>query len=183
MRKLLTAIILILGALLWAAPVTAAMSREQLAAAALTAADLGEGFTSVLSGPADQLGVAAHMAVYIHAPTAANPSLLAVVDVLADASGEEEIDDAAFAAAFTAGFASANQTGITLQPAEAPAIGRNTLRFTAAGEVAGLPLTGEVLVWRQGDVIAAVLVLGNNASSALPYAMQQRDKLLALIGE
>lgn len=181
MRRMLAALV-VLGALAWAAPAVAATSREQLAAAVLTASDLGAGFTSVQAGPGDTPGLTSHMAVYLRAPSLANPSFMAVVDLLADVGDAGDVDDAAFAEGFAGGFAAANQTGLTLERVEAPALGSSTLKYTAAGQIAGLPVSGTMLVWRQGEVIAAVFALGSDAPDALPYALLQQDKLLAVFG-
>jgi hypothetical protein len=177
--RTLTIALAALAAACIATPAHAALSEAQLAAAALTAGDLGPGFTVAQSGPHDQLtalGVASWFAVYQQLPSLRSPSFQVAFVLLLDAESGAQVDGADA----TDNLALLRQLGLTLTEAAPPAIGEDTRMYTVSGAVSGLPVSGNVISWRQGEAYAAVGVIGSSGSSAVGYAEQQRDKLAAI---
>ena len=160
----------------------AAPSQEQLAAAALTAGDLGSGFVQVQSGPVDDLtqqGVANHMAVYSRAIGVGRPALTIVLDALTDAAASDALPQTDPAEQL----ALLKQFGVTTTQVDAPAIGENTVKLMLSGSVFGQSLDGDCIFWRHAGVIAAVCALGSGGPSAEGYAVRQQEKLVAQFGE
>ncbi len=169
----------VLVAVVISAPAHAALSQEQLAAAALTANDLGPGFTVAQAGAQDQLNalsVPSYFAVYQQLPSIRMPSFQIVFVLLMDSEGGDQISGADAAD----NLALLRQLGLTLRETTPPAIGEDTRMYTVSGAFSGLPISGDVLSWRQGDAYAVVGVLGSSGASAVGYAEQQHDKLAAI---
>lgn len=160
----------------------AAPVQEQLAAAALTAGELGSGFTRVQSGPVDDLtqqGVTNYMAVYSRTTGVGRPTFTIVVDALTDAAASDALPQTDP----TDQLGALKQFGVTATQVDAPAIGSNTIKLALSGSVFGQTLDGECIFWRHGGVIAAVCALGSANPSAEAYAMRQQEKLVATFGE
>jgi hypothetical protein len=177
--RTLTIALVVLAAVFISAPAHAALSQDQLAAAALTASELGPGFTVAQAGAQDQLsalGVTSYFAVYQQLPSIQMPSFQIVFILLTDAEGSEQISGADA----TDNLALLRQLGLTLRETTPPAIGADTRMYTVSGAYSGLPIGGDVISWRQGETYAVVGVLGSSGASAIGYAEQQRDKLAAI---
>ncbi|MFN8557383.1 MAG: hypothetical protein U0531_08535 [Dehalococcoidia bacterium] len=181
MRAVLAAL-LVVAAAVWSAPaVQAARTQQELASAALTATDLGPGFTAMDVSPqasSQSLGEIGHTGLFMRMPSLGNPSLEVVATVLIDVSSAGLISAQDVAADLDA----LRGAGISIDPAPAPAIGQDTVMLKLKGVMAGQPISGDIIGWQQGDVIAAVAVLGTGSPTALPYATRQQAKLAATFG-
>jgi hypothetical protein len=180
-RRML-AMIAMLAAVAGIASVAAAPSQEQLSAAMLTAADIGEGFTVLQSGPVEQLtskGVANHLTVFSRTLGVARPSFTIVIDALTDSATLEGLP----ATDPTEQLQALKQFGVTVQQVEAPAIGQNTVKLALSGSVFGLALSGDCIIWQHAGVSAAVCALGEGNPTATDFAMQQHQRLIAVFGE
>lgn len=152
-----------------------------LAAATLTARDIGAGFTTAQSGPSDELttrGIPNHVAAFMRqAPL--RREIESVVVLLADATAAEAVGGEVA----LQDLPELRQLNATLEPAEAPEIGAAAQRFRFTIDVLGMRLNGDVVIWRQQDVLAMVMTLGTNpASDAVPYAILQQEKLVTVFG-
>jgi len=90
MKRVLTLAIAVVLALTNVSLAHAAPDAEALASAALTAYEIGPGFSLAQSGPVDQLaeqGIASYMAAYQKAPSLRSPTLEIVAVMLLDARG------------------------------------------------------------------------------------------------
>jgi hypothetical protein len=178
--RTLTIALALLAAVFIAAPAQAELTDEQLAAAALTAEEIGADFTVVQSGAAEQLsalGVPSFLGVYQRV-SSRSLSFDVVMVLLVDATGAEHLTGQDV----TGNLELLKDLGVTLTPTTPPAIGEDTMMVTVAGAVAGFPITGDIITWRQSGTFALVGTMGSSASTAVGYAEQQRDKLAA-IGE
>ena len=167
---------------MWAAPAAAAPTQDELAPVALTTADIGSEFSVFQSGPAEQLtalNVPNHVAVLARTFGFLGLQFEAVVSVLADAAAADAATggDTASVLGVLRGF------GVSLEPADAPAIGSDTLRYRLSGNVLGQRIRGDCIVWRQSSVLAAVCALGDTDKSAETYAERQQAKIIAAFGE
>lgn len=168
MRVILVAV-LTLAAVLSTAPLAAAPTQDELAGAALTAADAGGGFIAVQSGPVDQLssvGVPNYLAVFARPLGFGGLSFEIAGTVLVDAAaadangvGPEQVVEVV------------KQFGIIVEGAEAPTVGSDTIRYTVSGSILGQTMSGDIIIWRHAGVIAGVLALGDYGPTSLDYAI------------
>ncbi len=166
-----------------AAPATAAdpNAQKQLAAAALTEADLGAGYVK-LDESTDLTKQAGITATYDEAflnldLSGAGVQIAAVtLDAYADAKSASAGLKADSGSAFA-------DTGadVRFQPtADGPKLGDETSSYKVTGQSEGVDLTGYAILWRRGRYTAGVLLLGTAASSidaTTKLAQKQDDRL------
>jgi hypothetical protein len=154
-------------------PAHATPSQEELANAVLTAQELGSGFTVGNKGPLDELtaaGVTSYSVIYQRA-TLRGIDLVALVLIdLSTAPDSNDFD-------VSGGLGQLKDFGITLTPANPPAIGSDTKMYTIAGSVLGVTLGGEAISWRHGSVAAVIAAIGSSNPTAQGYAEKQESKL------
>lgn len=177
MRRLVMAL-LALTAVMYAAPASAATTKEELNGALLSAGELGSGFSVVETNQMESLGVQGTMAGYMRMPSLGNPSIEIVMAILLDVSAADTISTADLARQFE----QLERSGVTLTPTTAPAIGDEAVMYTVTAEQSGLTMTGDLVAWRHGNLMAAVLALGTEQATATGYAARQEAKLAAAFG-
>jgi hypothetical protein len=173
-------ILFVLSAALAATPARA-QSEAELAGAALTAADLPPGFELVQAGPAGEAvpgAPASHLAVFQRFSLGFPITIDFLTVLLADGASFDLGDSATVETAL----AEVRGHGLEVTPVEAPAIGTETARFALSGAVAGVPLRGDVIIWRYGRLIVSVATVGTRMQSAEGYALRQQEKLVAAFG-
>lgn len=178
--RLLSALLFVMAALAVApgGVARAAPSADDLAAVALTPAEIGSGFTTFRNDDFSQLvgaDVPNYTAIYQRLPTLRQPTLQIVAVVLADATALGGVDGVEQAGGLTA----LQGLGITIEPVTPPEIGEETRMFTLSGSIAGQRVSGDLIAWRHGDVIATIATFGNGSFTSLEYAKAQEAKLAA----
>src|SRR5262249_20053425 len=136
------------------APARAAPTQDDLAAVALTAREIGTGFTVAPKGPVDQLtplGLTNYSVVFQRSGLR-GIDLVAVVLIDGDDAGIEADNP----------LGDLKDLGITLSPATPPAIGSDTTMQTVSGNVVGVSVSGEIIRWRHGNITAYVAALGTS---------------------
>jgi len=165
-----------LGVALAFAPAHAAPTQDDLAAAALTAREVGTGFTVAQKGLVDKLtavGVTSYMVIYERVGRG-GVDLVAVL--LFDANAADDAGDLDASAELD----QLQSLGITLAPATPPAIGSDTQLVTVSGSLLGMNIGGDAITWRHGSIGAMVAAFGTSSPTAQGYAEQQEAKLSAL---
>ena len=156
-----------------AAPVEA-----ELQAAILTIDDLGPDFALLQEGPlSDQF--ASYSATYVRLDVVTEAVYVQLWDAAwGDTDGLARIILAGLGTAPT--WAGA----LTVTPIPAPAIGQDALRYALSGQLnaAGRATTGELIVWRHDQVLAAGHVQNPDATPPVAYATRQQARLLARFG-
>jgi hypothetical protein len=182
MRAIVVAV-LALCALAWVLPASASSSQETLRRAALDHTDLGSDFILLQEGTVpemEQLGVPSYMVSYVRLPSVVAPSFDIVVSLLADVSAAGDLDGEEFARGMEQ--ALAGSEGLKSVPIDAPTIGDQSWRYKVSGDLSGQKVSGELVVWRHGSVIAAVFALGQKGADASGYATKQEAKLTVALG-
>jgi hypothetical protein len=150
----------------WAAPTEA-----QLRGAILGAGEVGSGFTVEREGPTPGAMPAAN---YVATYTRESGDIVTVA--LFDRSG---FDLATVASELTN---AVSLFGVDTAAIDAPALGTNARAFRLNSRVADQTVHGNVLVWQQGDVIAAVVAMSSQPVDGIAIAQRQQSKLSATFG-
>jgi hypothetical protein len=161
-------------ALVAPATIRAESSADNLRAALLAERDLGQGYQLMETQDNAVPGVPSAMAVFAQRPTLFNPRMSVVVDMLVEV-GDMPFDRDAFAMGIMEGFQGAS--GFTAERIAAPNIGQDTVRFRAKGSVAGMEMDIDALLWRHGNLVAAVFMLSNQSADAADIARIQQQKI------
>lgn len=180
MRRMLA---VVLGLVALAAGGAPARAQVDLGAAVLTAEETGPGFSTFQTGPVEQataLGIPSYLAVFVRAPSLLNFSFEAVAVALVDDNAAQALGQDGLAATIDAQLGALAAFGVTATPAPAPEIGRETVRYTVAGTFSGIAVSGDVIIWRQGPLIAGVAAIGTRTPASERHAIHQFEKLSAL---
>jgi hypothetical protein len=149
-------------------------SIDTLAAAALTVDEAGPGFAVQNQGPTDDN--IAYVATYSRGLP--NPGSVGIVLRLDDTSSTQTVAQALLAGIQHTGgianFASASATP--------PALGTNAVYYAITGSAGSDPVTGGVIAWQQGPVLAVVFAAGVDIDpDVVTLAQMQEQKLAAAL--
>ena len=140
-----------------------ALTRADLSAAVLSPADLDDSFTVTHNQPFAADSDFATWSTVMRRDVPGN-RVVGVVLIDADFGTPAQLTDAMVGAL--------KEKGVTTTAAAPPALGEDTVRVTFHGD-----MLGEAIAFREGSVVAFVMVLGADRPSALPYAGAQQAKL------
>lgn len=141
-------------------------TQRQLQNALIGPSDLPAGFTMQWTGTLTESGVSAG-AIF----TRSRPVFELVAAGIGDGRGTAPSREAA-------DYVRAMTGSSDYQAIPAPQIGGDTVRFIFITEQDGTTLFGDVVAWRQGDVVVIVAVVSEDiTASPVPYAQRQATRL------
>jgi hypothetical protein len=147
-----------------------------LQGAALTAGEVGSGFSAVSSGPsADNL---AYTVTYAGGSTSA-PSVIGITLRLDATSSTQTVAQGAITVLQQIGFI----TNVQATAETPPNLGTDAVAYAISGLEDNAMATGGVVVWQQGPVLVLVFGAGVDLDPGiLALAQQQGEKLAAALG-
>ena len=176
MRALSLMLVAVVGLMVLGRSVPArAATQDELGPPLLSSGDVPAGFTEFQRGQIDQVteqGIPHAFVLYTRLPSLRTPSIGAVGVLLADAASAD-------AANVTPEqlIGNLSETGVSVTPISAPAIGRETLAYHISETITGITLSGDCITWRQSGVLAVVCGLGEG-TNAVTLAQTQQMRLL-----